>query len=326
MSFRGSIPSSVSVAEFPVRVFYAGQPVTCTICHESGHLPRACPFSGLCLRFKQPGHVARNCTQAWGPSSSNTPVPVPVSSSSSAPVSMSVDPQVCTSVSVPSTASTSSTVSSSVSAISAPVLSVPHAIVPAPVSSVTAVSSRVPSVLPVSTSVPPSSSSTSVPVPVSSCSAASLNKDVSMSLDLVPSSRPPVSARPPSVSSADYKNFIHLVVPKVKLGSDSSTVKKQCLALAKTHRLNASLDDCARIASSLCSDDTPRVLTDVFPGDYVMQVKTTLAQELSKVPAAEFLDPSVFTDKFLSVHSVPARFCAIVFAHALAYIDRLCKK
>ena len=71
MSFREAIPSSVSVADFPVRVFHAGQPVICSVCHESGHLPGACPFSGLCLRCKQPGHVARNCTQAWGSSSSN---------------------------------------------------------------------------------------------------------------------------------------------------------------------------------------------------------------------------------------------------------------
>ena len=63
MSFRGSIPSSVSVADFPVRVLYAGQPVVCSIFHESGHLPRDCPFSGLCLRCKQPGHMARHCTQ-----------------------------------------------------------------------------------------------------------------------------------------------------------------------------------------------------------------------------------------------------------------------
>ena len=71
MSFCGSIPSSVSVADFPVRVFHAGQPVVCSICHESGHLPRDCPFSGLCLRCKQPGHMARHCTQV-------RPVPVPV--------------------------------------------------------------------------------------------------------------------------------------------------------------------------------------------------------------------------------------------------------
>ena len=98
MSFRGSNPSSVSVADFPVRVFHAGQPVFCSICHESGHLPRDCPFSGLCLRCKQPGHMARHCTQPWGPSSSNSSPPV---STSSAPVS---SPQFVPS-SVPSSSS-----------------------------------------------------------------------------------------------------------------------------------------------------------------------------------------------------------------------------
>ena len=86
MSFRGSIPSSVSVADFPVRVFHAGQPVVCSICHESGHLPRDCPFSGLCLRCKQPGHMARHCIQPWGPSSSSSSSS-PSVSTSSAPVS-----------------------------------------------------------------------------------------------------------------------------------------------------------------------------------------------------------------------------------------------
>ena len=47
MSFRGSIPSSVSVFDFPVRVFHAIQLVTCSICHESGHLPRDCPVPVL---------------------------------------------------------------------------------------------------------------------------------------------------------------------------------------------------------------------------------------------------------------------------------------
>ena len=57
MSFRGSIPSSVSVADFPVPVFHSGQPVICSICHESGHLPQDCPFPGLCLRCKQPYYI-----------------------------------------------------------------------------------------------------------------------------------------------------------------------------------------------------------------------------------------------------------------------------
>ena len=235
VSFRGSLPSSVSVLDFPARVFHPGQPVQCTICHESGHLSRACPFSGLCLRCKRPGHMARNCTQAWSPVSSNVPVPV---SSSSTPASMSVDP------SVSSTASTSSTVLSPA----------PPATAPASVSPVTAVSTPIPSVLPVSTSI---SVSSALSTPVSSvtledgeiaegesgasssllssvqstpasscCSAASGNEDVSMSSAGASSSRPAASTRPPRVSSADYKRLIRLAVPKVKLGSDASAVKK----------------------------------------------------------------------------------------------------
>ena len=79
MSFRGSIPSSLSVADFPVRVFHAGQPIVCSICHESGHLPRDCPFSGLCLRCKQQGHMARHCTQPWGHESGHLPRDCPFS-------------------------------------------------------------------------------------------------------------------------------------------------------------------------------------------------------------------------------------------------------
>ena len=44
MSFCDSIPSSVSVADFSVRVLHAGQPVICSVCHESVHQPLACPF------------------------------------------------------------------------------------------------------------------------------------------------------------------------------------------------------------------------------------------------------------------------------------------
>ena len=337
MSFREAIPSSVSVADFPVRVFHAGQPVICSVCHESGHLPRACPFSGLCLRCKQPGHVARNCTQAWGSSSSNVPVPA---SSSSTPVSMSVDP------SVSSTASTSST---------APVSSAPSVTAPASVSPVTAVSTPIPSVLPVSTSPVPVSSALSTPVssvsledgeiaegesgassslvsspaaaqstPVSvssCCSAASGNEDVSMSSAGAPSSRPAVSSRPPRASSADYKRLIRLVVPKVKLGSDASAVKKQCIALVKSHKLKVSAEECSRIASSVCSGNSPRQMTDLFPDDYVIQVRNSLIEELNKVPAVQYIDVAVFTSKFMSTYSVPSRFRATILGQIRSFVN-----
>ena len=251
MSFREAIPLSASVADFPVRVFHAGQPVICSFCHESGHPPRACPFSGLCLRCKQPGHVARNCTQAWGSSSSNVPVPV---SSSSTPVSISIEPSV------------SSTALLRLPFQFRPFLPLPlllqflllplclHLFHPCflfqcPLclchppcreiddgeSDATSSLASSPAVV---QSTPDSVSSPITASPVSCCSTASGNEDVSMSPAGAPSSRPAVSSRPPRTSSADYKRLICLVVPKVKLGSDASAVKKQCIALVKSHKLN----------------------------------------------------------------------------------------
>ena len=44
---------------------------------------------------------------------------------------------------------------------------------------------------------------------------------------------PPRRPRPRVPSSVDYKKLVRLVLPKVKLGSDSSTVKKLCLSMVK---------------------------------------------------------------------------------------------
>ena len=218
MSFRGSIPPSVSVFDFPVSAFHAGQPVTCSICHESGHLPRDCPFSGLCLRCKQPGHMARDFPQPWGPSSSSSSPPVPTSS---APVS---SPQFVLS-SVPSSSS-----------------SVPAS---------TIQSTPVQSVLS-SATVP----STSVSAPVPSVQSQELTTpedgEVIISSDLsVADGSPPRRPFPRVPCSADYKKFVRLVLPKVKLGSDSSTVKKLCLSMVKT-RKTVSDDECAHVAAFVC--------------------------------------------------------------------------
>ena len=76
MSVKQPIPSSLNVLGFTCRTWYPGQPAFCSICRQSGHLPRACPLSGLCRRCEQPGHVARECPQARGSSQSSS-VPVP---------------------------------------------------------------------------------------------------------------------------------------------------------------------------------------------------------------------------------------------------------
>ena len=56
-----------------------------------------------------------------------------------------------------------------------------------------------------------------------------------------------------AVPVSDYKRLVRLVLPKVKPGSDCSVVKKLCLSLVKSHKLNVSEEDCGRIAASVCS-------------------------------------------------------------------------
>ena len=65
---------------------------------------------------------------------------------------------------------------------------------------------------------------------------------------------PPRRPRPRVASLVDYRQLVRLVLPKVKLGSDLSTVKKLCLSMVKVHKLKVSDDECARVAASVCSN------------------------------------------------------------------------
>ena len=62
------IPQFVEVDGCNCRVWYPREPPQCSVCREFGHRAPACPLSGRCRRCNQPGHMARECTQAWGPS------------------------------------------------------------------------------------------------------------------------------------------------------------------------------------------------------------------------------------------------------------------
>ena len=66
VSLTKDIPASVRVAGFDCRVWYRRQPAFCAICKKSGHRSRSCPLDGLCRRCRQPGHVAKECKNAWG--------------------------------------------------------------------------------------------------------------------------------------------------------------------------------------------------------------------------------------------------------------------
>ena len=67
------IPQFTEIDGCNCRTWYPRQPPQCSICREFGHRAPACPLSGLCRRCHQPGHMARECTQAWGPPPSVSP-------------------------------------------------------------------------------------------------------------------------------------------------------------------------------------------------------------------------------------------------------------
>ena len=130
-------PCFVEVEGCSCRVWYFRQPAKCSICREIGHRAPACPLSGRCRRCHQPGHVAREFTQAWGPlfpvSRSTDPSmetdEVPATTASViVPVNTTSIADVTVSTAVITTAATVSTVpatvpSTSVNSIAAPVVS-----------------------------------------------------------------------------------------------------------------------------------------------------------------------------------------------------------
>ena len=57
---------SVRVSGFDCRMWYRRQLPFCSICKKSGHRGKSCPLDSLFRRYHQPGHVARECCNAWG--------------------------------------------------------------------------------------------------------------------------------------------------------------------------------------------------------------------------------------------------------------------
>ena len=105
MILKKDLPYFLTVFGFECRLWYRDQPIQCFLCREHGHRAQACPLSGRCRRCHQPGHVARECSQAWGSVSRVAADLVPVSVdplSVSEPVSvLPVDPEVLPSVDKP---------------------------------------------------------------------------------------------------------------------------------------------------------------------------------------------------------------------------------
>ena len=227
MSVKQPIPSSVNVLGFTCRMWYPGQPAFCSICRQSGHLPRACPLSGLCRRCKQPGDVARECPQVQGSSQSSSVPEVPPDPVPEVPPDPDVPPD-------PAPAPMSN--DPPVSTTSAPVSSIP----PAPV---TAVSTPVPSALPVSksSSSRPSTSARAHKSPLAASSAVSADiKKLSRLLM--------IKARQHSVFHASEKGDYYT------LDLDVPSIYKLCQAILKTHKLNISDDEVRAVAAAVADE------------------------------------------------------------------------
>ena len=65
MSLDQHIPFQCSIQSYPCRMWYAGQPLKCTIC-QGAHKAADCPDRKKCKRCHQAGHFARDCKNAWG--------------------------------------------------------------------------------------------------------------------------------------------------------------------------------------------------------------------------------------------------------------------
>ena len=65
MSLDQHIPFQCNIQGYPCRVWYAGQPLRCTIC-KGAHKAADCPDRNKCKRCHQSGHFAKNCKNAWG--------------------------------------------------------------------------------------------------------------------------------------------------------------------------------------------------------------------------------------------------------------------
>ena len=65
MTLEHHIPFQCNIQGYPCRVWYAGQPLKCTIC-KGAHKAADCPDKNRCKRCHQSGHFAKDCKNAWG--------------------------------------------------------------------------------------------------------------------------------------------------------------------------------------------------------------------------------------------------------------------
>ena len=61
MDRTSRIPWSIMIDGFRCKIWYRGQPVTCDVCREEGHVAAKCSKKSTCFNCRQPGHMSRDC-------------------------------------------------------------------------------------------------------------------------------------------------------------------------------------------------------------------------------------------------------------------------
>ena len=101
MTMTKDIPASVRVAGYDCCVWYRRQPAFCVICKKMGHCGKSCPLDGLCRCCRQPGHIARECRNAWSAARAASAAPSSLAASSAPPSAAPALPAVVPSSDVP---------------------------------------------------------------------------------------------------------------------------------------------------------------------------------------------------------------------------------
>ena len=182
------IPQFVEVEGCICRVWYPRQQPQCSVCREFGHRAPACPLSGRCRRCHQPGHMARECTQAWDQPFSVSPTDHSMETEDDSDTSSSASDDVPnTTAFVPSPVVTSPPVISTCFAatVTSPAVTSPRVISTCSTAAVSTSGSTVAVTAPVTFSTCPVSTAASVPSTSVQASTASAPKSSNSATQLL---------------------------------------------------------------------------------------------------------------------------------------------
>ena len=311
------IPQFVEIDGCNCGVWYPRQPPQCSVCKEFGHRAPTCPLSGRCRRCHQPGHMARECTQAWGPSFSV----------SRTDHSMEVEDDSDTS------SSASDDVPSTTASVTSPVVTSPPVISTCPpvtsVRSTAAVPTSCPTVAataPVKSSTGSVTMTTAASVTVPSASVVPVNApSTSVSTASAPKSSASESDLPTSVSPVPVPTTSSAPTFGLSTSVSTASATPVCTPSLLT---SASLTTSPASASSRKVDPGPTAFPESVTDQTTARayLEKVMTKQISACDAKLFenwsrTNTNHFSDWTIESYSVPSQYKNIVmeFAKQLGY-------